>query len=113
MAQAWIIAAGRRRQGDARLAWRDFSWRIRTRRSGGSSAESRGARRPSGARRIAPMALPIFSAAPRLNDKTKAFHRNSHQDVRKTRPSIRVRKRRLIAIVDCADDLNRASANAL
>jgi len=121
MAQAWIIG-GPEGIGKATLVWRLARFLLahpEPHAPAVQEAETLAvpADHPA-ARRIATMALPdIFLLRREWNDKTrKHFTEIRIEDVRKIIQSFHQGSGTggwRIAIVDCADDLNRASANAL
>ncbi|ULO24039.1 DNA polymerase III subunit delta' [Methylocystis sp. SB2] len=121
MAQAWIIG-GPEGVGKATLAWRLARFLLAHPEPAAAavqSAESLAvpADHPA-TRRIASMALAdIFLLRRAWNDKTKKhFTEIRIEDVRKVIQAFHQASGTggwRIAIVDCADDLNRASANAL
>lgn len=121
MAQAWIIG-GPEGIGKATLAWRLARFLLAhpdPAAGAAQSAESLAvAPDDPAARRIASMALAdIFLLRRAWNDKTKKhFTEIRIEDVRKLIQSFHQGSGTggwRIAIVDCAEDLNRASANAL
>ncbi|RNJ50161.1 DNA polymerase III subunit delta' [Methylocystis hirsuta] len=121
MAQAWIIG-GPEGVGKATLAWRLARFLLAHPEPAAAavqSAESLAAPADHpAARRIASMALAdIFLLRRAWNEKTKKhFTEIRIEDVRKVIQAFHQGSGSggwRIAIVDCADDLNRASANAL
>ncbi|MEF3366074.1 DNA polymerase III subunit delta' [Methylocystis sp. 9N] len=121
MAQAWIIG-GPEGVGKATLAWRLARFLLAHPEP--SAAEVQGAENlavaedHAAARRIAALALAdIFLLRREWNEKTKKhFTEIRIEDVRKVIQSFHQASGMggwRIAVVDCADDLNRASANAL
>lgn len=121
MAQAWIIG-GPEGIGKATLAWRLARFLLahpepNAPATQGADSLAVAADHPA-ARRVATMALAdIFLLRREWNDKTKKhFTEIRIEDVRKIIQSFHQGSGMggwRVAIVDCADDLNRASANAL
>jgi DNA polymerase-3 subunit delta' len=121
MAQAWILS-GPQGVGKATLAWRVARFLLahpNPRATETQAAQSLYVPGDSpAARRIASMALAdIFLLRRSWNDKTKKFYTEIRiDDVREIIQSLHRSSGTggwRVAIVDCADDLNRASANAL
>ncbi len=121
MSQAWILA-GPEGVGKATLAWRLARFLLAHPEP--ATEEVQGAHslfvpgEAPAARRIASMALAdIFSLRRSWNEKTKKFYTEIRID--EVRAVIHAFHRGSgtggwrVAIVDCADDLNRSSANAL
>lgn len=121
MAQAWIIG-GPEGVGKATLAWRLARFLLANPDPGAASVQAAAslavpAEHPA-ARRIATLALAdIFLLRREWNDKTKKhFTEIRIEDVRKIISAFHQASGMggwRVAIIDCADDLNRASANAL
>jgi len=121
MAQAWIIG-GPEGIGKATLAWRLARYLLAHPDPGAGAVQSAESLAVApdhpAARRIASMALAdIYLLRRAWNEKTKKhFTEIRIEDVRKVIQSFHQGSGTggwRIAIVDCADDLNRASANAL
>jgi len=121
MAQAWIIG-GPEGVGKATLAWRLARFLLAHPEPGAAAVQNAESLAVAGdhpaARRIASMALAdIFLLRRAWNEKTKKhFTEIRIEDVRKVIQAFHQASGTggwRIAIVDCADDLNRASANAL